>query len=119
MIYKFLYSVAFSFIVFGLLVGNANVVTELFNLIKAPDYLITDYFVVGGIGGAFLNSGILMLLFIMLMKILKVNPTGVSIASIMTIGGFALFGKNIFNVWPIVIGVFLYTVMIKEIQIER
>jgi len=114
MIYKFLYSVAFSFIVFGLLVGNANVVTELFNLIKAPDYLITDYFVVGGIGGAFLNSGILMLLFIMLMKILKVNPTGVSIASIMTIGGFALFGKNIFNVWPIVIGVFLYTVMIKE-----
>jgi hypothetical protein len=114
MIYKFLYSVAFSFIVFGLLVGNANVVTELFNLIKEPDYLITDYFVVGGIGGAFLNSGILMLLFIMLMKILKVNPTGVSIASIMTIGGFALFGKNIFNVWPIVIGVFLYTVMIKE-----
>ncbi len=97
-----------------MLVGNANVMTEIFSLIKVHDYLITDYFVVGGIGGAFLNSGILMLLFIMLMKILKVNPTGVFIAAIMTICDFALFGNNIFNVWSIVIGVFLYTVMIKE-----
>ncbi len=113
-VYKFLYSISLSFIVFGLIFGNFNVITEVFNLIKSPDYLITDYFEVGGVGGAFFNSGLLMLLFIILMKMLKVNPTGVSIAAIMTIGGFALFGKNIFNVWPIVAGVFLYTFMVRE-----
>ncbi|QIV79219.1 DUF1576 domain-containing protein [Fervidobacterium pennivorans subsp. keratinolyticus] len=102
------------FIAFGLVIGNVSIPSQIATIIKSPDYLITDYVEIAGVGGAFFNSGLLMLLFTLLLKLLRVDPTGVSIAAIMTIGGFALFGKNLFNVWPIVTGVFLYTLMVGE-----
>ena len=114
MIYKFLFFISSFFILFGLVTGNVNIPSQIATIIKSPDYLITDYVEIAGVGGAFFNSGLLMLLFKMLLKLLKVNPTGVSIAAVMTIGGFALFGKNLFNVWPIVAGVFLYTLVVGE-----
>ncbi|MGC8955588.1 MAG: DUF1576 domain-containing protein [Fervidobacterium sp.] len=113
-IYNFLFAVALVFIALGLIVGNINLIDEVKTIVISQDYLITDYMEIAGVGGAFFNSGLLMLLFTLLLKLLKINPSGVSIAAIMTIGGFALFGKNIVNVWPIVIGVFLYTIMIGE-----
>ena len=94
MIYKFLFFISSFFILFGLVTGNVNIPSQIATIIKSPDYLITDYVEIAGVGGAFFNSGLLMLLFTMLLKLLKVNPTGVSIAAVMTIGGFALFGKN-------------------------
>lgn len=114
MVYRFLFTISFIFIVFGIAVGGFNIIEELIHIIKSPDYLITDYFEIAGLGGAFLNSGFLMLAFTFIFKLLKINPTGVSVAAVMTIGGFALFGKNIFNVWPIVAGVFLYSIVIGE-----
>ncbi len=113
-VYKFLYTISLVFVFFGLVISNVNIFEEIKAIIISPDYLITDYFKVSGIGGAFFNSGLLMFAFICILKLLKINPSGVSIAAIMTIGGFALFGKNIFNVWPIVIGVFLYSIMTNE-----
>ncbi|ABS60343.1 DUF1576 domain-containing protein [Fervidobacterium nodosum] len=113
-VYKFLCTISLVFVLFGLVISNVDIFEELKIIIISPDYLITDYFEIAGIGGAFLNSGLLMFAFICILKLLKINPSGVSIAAIMTIGGFALFGKNIFNVWPIVIGVFLYTIMTNE-----
>ncbi|AFG34669.1 DUF1576 domain-containing protein [Fervidobacterium pennivorans subsp. shakshaketiis] len=114
MIYKFLFFMSVFFIAFGLVIGNVSIPSQIATIIKSPDYLITDYVEIAGVGGAFFNSGLLMLLFTLLLKLLRVDPTGVSIAAIMTIGGFALFGKNLFNVWPIVTGVFLYTLMVGE-----
>lgn len=113
-IYKFLFFTSSFFILFGLVTGNVNIPSQIATIIKSPDYLITDYVEIAGVGGAFFNSGLVMLLFTLLLKLLRVNPTGVSIAAVMTIGGFALFGKNLFNVWPIVAGVFLYTLMVGE-----
>jgi len=113
-IYKFLFFMSVFFIAFGLVIGNVSIPSQIATIIKSPDYLITDYVEIAGVGGAFFNSGLLMLLFTLLLKLLRVDPTGVSIAAIMTIGGFALFGKNLFNVWPIVTGVFLYTLMVGE-----
>ncbi|MEN3042189.1 MAG: DUF1576 domain-containing protein [Fervidobacterium sp.] len=114
LIFRFLYSISLTFIVFGLITGNVNLFEQMKIIIVSPDYLITDYMEIAGVGGAFFNSGLLMLFFTFILRILSINPSGVSIASIMTIGGFALFGKNIFNVWPIVAGVFLYTWLVKE-----
>ena len=31
-------------------------------LIREPDFLITDYFVIGGVGAAFMNAGLLTML---------------------------------------------------------
>ncbi len=80
----------------------------LLQIIVEPDYLISDYFYVGGRGAAFLNSGILVLLFTTILVYYRVRIRGISIASIFTVAGFAFFGKNIFNVWFILAGVWLY-----------
>ncbi|MGB4751909.1 MAG: DUF1576 domain-containing protein [Fervidobacterium sp.] len=94
--------------------GNLSIPEQISKIVTSPDYLIADYLEIAGIGGAFLNSGLLMLIFTLLLKFIGISPSGVSIAAVMTIGGFALFGKNVFNVWPIVLGVFLYTFLVGE-----
>ncbi len=114
LILRFLYFTSMIFMLFGLITGNFDLLQQMRIILISPDYLITDYMAIAGVGGAFFNSGVLMLLFTLILKLLSINPSGVSIASVMTIGGFALFGKNVFNVWPIVLGVFLYTWLVGE-----
>lgn len=108
-----LYFFGWAFVLFGLLTVDLEHPNEfiegLIEIVKAPDYLLTDYVQVGGLSAAFFNAGVLMLVFTHILKLLKMPITGISYASVLTIGGFALFGKNIFNVWPIPLGVFLYS----------
>lgn len=111
----YFFGLVFSFFgVFGALLHPMNFLRNLLKIISTPDYLLTDYVQVGGLSAAFFNSGVLMLLLTFFLKLLKVPISGLSYASVLTVGGFALFGKNIFNVWPILIGVFLYSLYRKE-----
>ncbi len=106
---------AFSLVLFGFLIDTPKEIFQgLYNILTEPDTLITDYIGVGGMGAAFVNSGILTLVFIYMLYKLKINFNGVTIASLFLIAGFAFFGKNIFNVWFIVIGVYLYSKTQKE-----
>ena len=57
-------------------------------LIKEPDFLITDYFVVGGVGAAFLNAGVLTLLSIALIYFLDMEMDGHTITSACLMFGF-------------------------------
>jgi hypothetical protein len=112
-----LYFFGWSFLFFGLLFGvwyPVKFFEDLLRIVRTPDYLLTDYIWVGGIAAAFFNSGILMILFTFILRLLRVPISGLSYASVLTVGGFALFGKNIFNVWPILIGVFLYSFWKRE-----
>lgn len=105
-----------SIILFGFLMDSpANIIAGLFQIIVEPDYLITDYIGVGGIGAAFVNAGILTLLAtIMLQKMKEIEFKGMALAALLTFSGFSFFGKNLANVWPIMIGVYLYSVYKKE-----
>ena len=48
------------FIVIGLVVQPLQeIVPGIVNIIREPDFLITDYFVVGGVGAALINAGVL------------------------------------------------------------
>ncbi len=71
--------------------------------------LLTDYVAIGGEGPALFNAGSLMLLSYFVVRKLDLRITGSIFAGILTIGGFAFFGKNILNVSIIYLGVFLYT----------
>jgi hypothetical protein len=86
----------------------------LLRIITDPDYLITDYMGVGGVGAAFVNSGLVCLLCIGLLRLQRVPVTGITIAAIWTIAGFSFFGKNLLNVWFIMAGVWLYARYRKE-----
>jgi hypothetical protein len=100
---------AFSLILFGFLVNSPQeIALGLQKIITSPDTLITDYIGVGGLGATLVNSGTLTLIVTFIFYRLNLVPTGLMIACLFIISGCALFGKNLFNVWFIVAGVFLY-----------
>ncbi|MBM7615665.1 DUF1576 domain-containing protein [Alkaliphilus hydrothermalis] len=90
-----------------ILQGMAKIVVD-------PSLLVSDYMKIANIGAAFFNSGLLVISAITIVGLSKVNMTGTTMAAIFTVGGFALFGKNIYNVWAILLGVFLYSRYKKE-----
>jgi hypothetical protein len=85
----------------------------LMNIIYSPGILLTDYLAVGGSGAAFVNAGLCGLAASLMVIFLKVNVNGPFIAAVFTVTGFAFFGKNIFNIWPVLIGVWLYAAYMK------
>lgn len=90
-----------------------NTPVEIFEgmkrIVLSPSILLTGYISVGNLGSAFFNSGLLLLIALFITKINKVSISGPIIASIFIIGGFAFFGKNIYNIWGIIIGVYIYS----------
>lgn len=80
----------------------------LIAIIREPDFLITDYFVIGGIGAAFINAGVLTLISIGIVYFLGMEMDGHTLTSAFLMFGFSLFGKNLLNIWLILLGVALY-----------
>ena len=50
-----------------------QIVEGLINILREPDLLITDYFVIGGVGAAFFNGGILNLICDLFLYIIKAD----------------------------------------------
>ena len=101
--------IACSLIIFGFITTHPiKIMQGIYDIIIHPDSLITDYLVVGGIGAAFVNSGVLTLLFIYLLNRHHVPFNGATFAALFLIAGFSFLGKNILNVWTIITGVYLY-----------
>lgn len=102
-------------VLFGLLADSPSRILEgLLAITMEPDLLITDYIGVGGMGAAFVNAGLLALCFTWMLHRLNININGFAVVAVSLAAGFALFGKNIFNVWFILLGVYLYSVVQKE-----
>ena len=97
------------FVLAGLLMQPVNEIgSGLLAIIREPDFLITDYFVIGGVGASFLNAGLLTLVSIGIVYSLGMEMDGHTITSALLMFGFSLFGKNVLNIWSILFGVFLY-----------
>ena len=86
----------------------SEILPGLVRIFEEPDILITDYFVVGGPGPALLNAGILTLLRIYIIHKQGMEMDGHTITSSCLMFGFSLFGKNLLNIWTILLGVFIY-----------
>ena len=100
---------ALSFVVFGLVVdGPVDVFRGVVAILVARDVLITDYVHVGGLGAAFVNAGLLTLLACGVHRLSRAKIDGAAVACLLLVLGFALFGKNLLNVWPGVAGTYLY-----------
>jgi hypothetical protein len=98
------------FVAFGLAVdGPAGVARGLAAIIISRDTLLTDYFGIGGIGAGCVNAGLLTLCACFVYYRTGAKMTGAAVACLFLVLGFALFGKNLLNIWPIVIGVALYS----------
>ena len=83
-------------------------------IIQNPGVLITDYLSVGGLYPTLFNVLALLVINIGILMVIKQPFNGPVIAGLLTIAGFAFFGKSIINFIPIYLGIFIYTVWMKE-----
>ena len=83
-------------------------------VLTSSSILLTDYMEIANIGTAFFNSGLMMLGSIFLARKTRAHMNGYLIAAVSIVGGFAMFGKNPYNVVSIVLGVYLYSRIQKE-----
>lgn len=83
-------------------------------ILCSPGILLSDYMRIGNIGSAFFNSGLLMLAVLAIAASNKLTVSGPFTAALFTVGGFAFFGKNLYNAWPIMGGVLLYSKLQQE-----
>jgi len=98
------------FVLFAFIVSPISELSKgMANILVSPSILLTDYLVVGGIGAAFLNAGLVFFAGLALVYANKVKISGPIIAALFTMAGFALFGKNVLNIIPIIIGVWVYS----------
>ena len=82
-------------------------------IIRSEDVLITDYIAVAGVGPAFVNAGLVTLITVAILK-LDDPLNGATIVTGGLMAGFSLFGKNIANIWPIILGTGLYALLRRE-----
>jgi len=99
-----------TFILAGVLIDTpAEIFSGLIRIVASRDTLITDYMGIGGIGAAFTNAGLLTLAAMGVYYRSSAKIDGVAVACLFIILGCGMFGKSLFNVWFIVLGVFLYS----------
>lgn len=99
----------------GLLLDSpADIFRGLLTIILSEDALITDYVLMGGPGAALVNSAIVTAISLCVLYVADDVLNGMTLVVIGLMSGFSLFGKNFVNIWPILIGTWLYTKYRKE-----
>lgn len=92
----------------------ADIGPGLWKIMTMQDVLITDYVEIAGPGAAFMNAALVTLVSLGILYLSRDTLNGFTITEMGLMSGFALFGKNIFNIWPIFLGTWLYTRIQKE-----
>ena len=106
---------AFSMVAFAFLMDSpAAVVKGMGEILTQPAALITDYIGIASMGAAFFNAGLVMAFSALLLRALKLPFAGMSISCCFLMAGFSLFGKNLLNILPILLGAFCYSLYRKE-----
>jgi len=94
--------------------GVGEIIKGLSNIILSPTILITDFIKVGGISAALINVGLVGLINLSIMQRYRLKINGALIAAFFTVIGFSFFGKNLYNIIPIYLGGYFYTLYQKN-----
>ena len=104
-------TIAFSIglMVLGLFLQDpAAIPMGLYHIVTMQDLLITDYVYIAGPGAALVNAGLVTIISICIIKFSGDPYNGFTIVEMGLMAGFSLFGKNVLNIWPIILGTWLY-----------
>jgi len=91
-----------------------NIVRGFATIVTSRVVLITDFIAVGGLGAALANVAIVGILSLLMFIRSGGKPGGATIMALWVTAGFAFFGKNVYNMIPLTIGVWLYSRFKKE-----
>lgn len=92
----------------------ADIFEGITKIVTSRSVLLTDYIGVGGIGATLVNSALVGCISVFMLTMAGIKPNGSIIMALWLTTGFALFGKNMFNMLPITLGVYLYSSFRKE-----
>ena len=110
LILKVLLAFSLSFIIAALFAGDlSNLIPGFITICTRPSQFTMDYFVLGGLGSAFLNCGMVGLACCGLLFFTQAKCTGLTIAAFWLNVGFSTFGMNFVNIWPFFFGVWVYS----------
>lgn len=87
-------------------------------ILTSPSILITDYIAYANLGAALFNAGLVTLIGLGLAWIIRARFNGYLLSAIFTLCGFAFFGKNVLNILPIFIGVFLFDLLFSHARMK-
>ena len=96
------------FLVSFILNSPEEIFSGFWKILISPSNLLTDYMALANPGAALFNSAITTLFTGILLNKLYSKVTGPLLAAVMTVSGFSLFGKNLFNSFSIMAGVYLF-----------
>ncbi|MGL5978688.1 MAG: DUF1576 domain-containing protein [Erysipelotrichaceae bacterium] len=91
----------------------ATLMQETWDVITHHGVLITDLMAIG-LGGSFINAGMITLILLWAMRRVESEMNGLDIAALLTVYGFAFFGKTLLAVWPPFLGVILMAKLRKQ-----
>ena len=91
-----------------------NVIAGLKQIVMTEDSLITDYVRVAGPAAALVNSALVTAIATILLYGSHESHNGLTLVVIGLMSGFSLFGKNFINIWPILLGTWLYAKSRRE-----
>lgn len=92
----------------------AEIWTGLRRIVLMGDTLITDYIAISCPGAALMNSALVTLASLLVLHLVKDPLNGFTLVVLGLMSGFSLFGKNIFNMWPFILGAFLFAKLIRQ-----
>jgi len=108
--FRLLLAFSIAAIIFGFLVNTPReILTGTGIILTSPSVLLTDYMAIANPGATLVNAGGIMLIYVLFLRWHHDHFTGVLIAALFTVFGFAMFGKNLLNSAPITFGVFLWS----------
>jgi hypothetical protein len=102
-------------VAFGLVYQpGSNVLAGLLRIFQSPGVLVSDYVEIGGLGAAFVNAGLVGMSGLLLAYLNGVLLSGPTVAAVFTMAGFGLFGKNLWSIWPVILGVALFSRVVQR-----
>ena len=95
-------------------VPPADFVASLRKIWFSPAGLITDYVEMAGPAAAFVNAALVTAISLLYIWAINAPINGIAVGTTGIMAGFALFGKNVFNMLPILLGGMLYSKISKK-----
>ncbi|MGH4137832.1 DUF1576 domain-containing protein [Clostridium sp.] len=92
-------------------IDNGKSIKNLLKLYKQPGRLVSDYYLLFGRGITIINMGILGIYSTIFLLVIGADLNGPTIGGILTIVGFGAFGKHLRNVFPVMIGATLASLL--------
>ena len=80
----------------------------LLHILTSPAQLTLDYFEIGCVGGTFLNAALVGMSCTSIFVISGAEISGTSLMAFFLTLGFSFFGMNFLNIWPCMLGTWLF-----------